>query len=193
MKRILNVGGGPSRELPATYVKYEQHLLDIDPNVRPDVCCDARMMTKKVRKGSYDAVYCSHTLEHFHRHEVKQVLDGFAYVLKDDGFADIMVPDLKAAFRLLANGKDIDDVWYVSPSGPITFREVLYGWEPPLRAGNPYYQHKTGFTMQSLSRVFGESGFTFAVLGEDASGNLRGVAFKHKPSKARLKGLGLCP
>ncbi len=112
MKKVLNVGGGPTRDLPIFYKGWTQVLLDIDPQVKPDVVCDAKQMGKLPR-GAYDAVYCSHNLEHFYRHEVPNVLAGFQHVLKADGFAHIMVPDMNAVFEALKD-RDINDTWYRS-------------------------------------------------------------------------------
>ena len=70
-KCVLNVGGGPSRNLPPYYDNWEQHLLDIDKNVNPDICCDARELQIQ---DVYDAVYTSHTLEHFYKHEIPLIL-----------------------------------------------------------------------------------------------------------------------
>src|SRR6266446_7887238 len=47
--------------------------------------------------SQFDAVYCSHNLEHYYRHDGATVLRGFLHVLKPDGFAEIKVPD--AALR----------------------------------------------------------------------------------------------
>ncbi len=49
--------------------------------------------------NEYDAVYCSHNLEHYYRHDVPGVLKGFHHVLKDYGFADISVPDIDALMK----------------------------------------------------------------------------------------------
>lgn len=91
MKRLLNVGGNNKDiPLPPSYADFEHHLLDVDASRRPDILCDARQL-KTLPAAQYDAVYCSHNLEHYYRHEVLPVLTGFLHVLKDDGFADIRV------------------------------------------------------------------------------------------------------
>ena len=76
-RRVLNVGGNSRAiRLPAHFDGWEQHLLDIDPKVRPDILCDAREMLT-LPGGNYDAIYCSHNLEHYFRHELPKVLAGF--------------------------------------------------------------------------------------------------------------------
>ncbi len=83
-KRVLNIGSGPSLAVldPVRYKDMRQQRLDIDPRVKPEICCDAREMTLHVAKNSYDAVFCSHNLEHYYHHDVSSVLSGMFYILK---------------------------------------------------------------------------------------------------------------
>lgn len=187
--RVLNVGGGAGRDLPPTFKTYKQDLLDIDPAVRPDIVCDAKKM-RTLPAARYDAVYCSHTLEHFYKHEVPQVLAGFLHVLKPSGFANIAVPDMRSLFKAVAN-RDIDETWYRTPGGPISFHDVIYGWGAQVRQGNVYYCHKTGFTEKSLAKALRASGFASVMTAVDEGANLHAFAFKAKPSREKLKGLGL--
>jgi hypothetical protein len=190
MMRVLNVGGGASREIPVTYRGWVQDLLDIDPNVKPDILCDAKLM-RKLPAARYDAVFCSHNLEHFYKHEVPVVLDGFGHVLKPNGFAQIAVPDMVALFEIIVSGqRDIEDSWYVSPGGPITFHDVLYGWGRQVEQGNLFYCHKTGFTRKSLTKVLRRAKFASVFVATDGF-SLHAYAFKVKPTKARLRSLGL--
>lgn len=93
MPKVLNVGGG-TRDipLPPQYQGWEHILLDIDPRGQPDIVADARELTR-LPPAQFDAVYCSHNLEHYYRHDGVKVLAGFRHVLKEDGLAHIMVPD----------------------------------------------------------------------------------------------------
>jgi hypothetical protein len=58
---------------------WTHHLLDIDERVRPDVLGDARELASLVPAGTYDAVYCSHNIEHYYPHDVPKVLRGFLH------------------------------------------------------------------------------------------------------------------
>jgi Methyltransferase domain len=169
MKRVLNVGGGGSRELPPVFDGYECHVLDIDPDVNPDVLCDALEM-HTLEAASYEGILCSHNLEHFYAHEVPRVLSGFLHVLKPGGLAQIVVPNLAGLFDAMRqNNLDIGDVWYRTGSGSaITFHDVLYGWGPIMKGGNLFYAHKCGFTAETLGRVLVDSGFTDIHLWADA-------------------------
>lgn len=162
MKKVLNVGGSNRAiALPPQYAQYEQLLLDIDPRGAPDILCDARDLTA-LEAGSIDAVYCSHNLEHYYRHDVPRVLAGFLHLLKDGGFAQIRVPDIEAVMRAtIDRGLDIDDVLYQSPAGPIMVLDVLYGYGVEIeRSGEDFYAHKTGFTQKSLLKALQQAGFT---------------------------------
>src|SRR5258708_2826107 len=161
MKRVLNVGGNSRNiALPPHFAGWEHVLRDIDPRGKPDVVGDARQL-EQLPAAEYDAVYCSHNLEHYHRHEVPKVLGGFLHVLKPEGFAHVRVPDLGELMRTVVEKKlDIDDVLYQSPAGPITVRDTVYGYSVEIeRSGNDFYAHKTGFTAKSLAAMLVRCGF----------------------------------
>ena len=183
MKRVLNVGGNKKEiPLPRYYAGWQHDLLDIDPAVRPDVLCDARELQRLPRE-QYDSVYCSHNLEHYYPHEVPRVLAGFRHVLKEGGFADIIVPNVGAVMQEAVERKlDIEDVLYVSPAGPITVRDVIYGYGVEIaRSGNDFYAHKTGFTEKSLIGVLQDSGFPIVYVAAGGR-EIRALAFAAAPS-----------
>jgi hypothetical protein len=193
IRKVLNVGG-QSKEIPIPehYRGWEHHLLDVDPRGNPDIVCDARELGSRPAK-TYDAIYCSHNLEHYYRHEVPRVLRGFHHVLKDEGFAEIRVPDLGELMRTVVEQQlDIDDFLYQSPAGPITVRDVIYGYGVEIEiGGRDVFAHKTGFTRKSLLRVLHDCGFAHVYSGAE---NLEiiAIAFKAPPSDhyRALFGLG---
>jgi hypothetical protein len=192
MQKVLNVGGNNRDiKLPAIYTGWSNVLLDIDPRGKPDVVCDARELTK-LPASEYDAVYCSHNLEHYYRHDAMKVLAGFLHVMKADAFAHIRVPDIGELIKVMhEKNLDIDDFLYSSPAGPITVRDVIYGYGVEIeRSGNDFYAHKTGFTKKSLLAVLKQAGFMRVYVG---SGNLEisAFAFRSKPTAAALKRLNL--
>jgi predicted O-linked N-acetylglucosamine transferase (SPINDLY family)/SAM-dependent methyltransferase len=181
--RVLNVGGNnKSIPIPAQYDGWEHVLLDIDPAGAPDIVCDARQL-EKLEAGAFDSVYCAHNLEHYHWHEVPKVLRGFLHVLRDDGYALICVPDMEALMRtVVARGLDIEDVLYESPAGPITVRDVIYGYGKEIaESGNDFYAHKTGFTAKSLAAALETAGFRQVSV---QSGNLELTALARKQAAA---------
>lgn len=187
-RKVLNVGGNSKAiALPPQYADFEHLLLDIDPKFGPDIVCDAREL-RTLEPSQFDAIYCSHNLEHYYRHDVPRVLAGFLHVLKDGGFAHIRVPDLNEVMRLKAErGLDLEDVLYQSPAGPITVLDVIYGHGIEIeRSGQDFYAHKTGFTQKPLLAVLQKAGFSRAFT---ALGNIEvmAIAFKSEPEDWALK------
>lgn len=187
MKRVLNVGGNSkSIPLPPQYDNFEKVLLDIDPRDSPDIVCDARELTT-LDAGQFDAVYCSHNLEHYYRHEVPKVLGGFLHILKENGFAQIRVPDIGAVMRTtIEQGLDIDDVLYQSSAGPIMVVDVLYGHGVEIeQSDQDFFAHKTGFTQKSLLKALNTAGFS-KVYCTLANLEINVVAFADTPDQAAL-------
>lgn len=184
MKKVLNVGGNNKDvQLPPQYAEFEHVLLDIDPKGSPDIVCDARELTT-LEGNQFDAIYCSHNLEHYYRHDVPKVLAGFMHVLKEDGFAQIIVPDIAELMRITVEEKlDIDDTLYQSPAGPIMVLDVLYGYGPEIEeSGQDFYAHKTGFTQKSLLAALHRSDFLNTYCAR-AGLEITALAFKSTPNK----------
>lgn len=160
-KSVLNVGGNSKAiALPAHFKNHEHILLDIDPTGNPDVVCDAREL-QRLSPGQYDAVYCSHNLEHYFSHDVKKVLSGFHHVLKSNGFVQIRVPDLVQVMRnCIENKLDLNDPLYQSGLGPISVLDVIYGYGEQIeRSGQDFFSHKTGFSENTLKSALENAGF----------------------------------
>ena len=192
MKRLLNVGGGSkSIPLPPEYLGFEHVLLDIDPQGAPDIVLDGRQLAE-LAPDQFDAIYCSHNLEHYFRHDVPKVLGGFFHVLKPGGFAQIRVPDLTELMRRVVQGKiDLEETLYVSPAGPIAPIDVIYGLGRQIEtSGVDFFAHKTGFSDQSLARAVERAGFApnFSRVA-DLEINL--IAFKGTPDPDNLRLFGI--
>ena len=192
--RMLNVGGGNKEiPIPPHYGNWRHDLLDIDPEGKPDVVCDAREL-HTLAANQYDAVYCSHNLEHYYKHDGPKVLKGFLHVLKPDGFAEIRVPDLDSVMkRVIETNIDIEDILYESPGGPISARDVFYGWAKQIESsGVDFYAHKTGFTVKSLRALLLQSGFPSVYMFViEGAFELRALAFKKEPTAAQRDLLGV--
>jgi SAM-dependent methyltransferase len=191
---VLNVGGSTKKiPIPPHYAGWGHLLLDIDPRRGADIVCDARNLSGLV-SGQFDAVYCSHNLEHYYQHELPKVLAGFLHVLRDTGFAEIRVPDLPGVFRkVLDDGMDLEDALYDAPPGPIRVIDVIYGWSPEIeRSGNDFFAHKTGFSQKSLCERLLAAGFAEVWNAPPfAPYELRALAFKgaSTPDQRRLLGI----
>ena len=192
-RKVLNVGGNNKAiPLPPYYRDFEHHLLDIDPTGQPDIVADARSLFYLPRV-SYDAIYCSHNLEHYPRHQASRVLTGFWHIIKPAGFVEIRVPDLLEVMeRVVKSTLDLDDALYHLVDGqPILVHDVLYGYGVKMEAtGEEFYAHRSGFSEPSLRRFMFAHGFPWLV-SKHGKLEVRMLAFKTKPSKALLAELGV--
>jgi SAM-dependent methyltransferase len=191
--RVLNVGGNHRNILlPAAFDGWDQLLLDVDPASEADVLCDARELINHVSAGSFDAVYCSHNLEHYYQHDLKKVLAGFQHALSEQGFCYIVVPDLDAVAReMVTRNFDIEDVLYQAPAGPITIADVIFGWRLQVeRSGVDFFAHKNGFTKKSLRAALGAANFQ-AVHISSGPYEIHALAFKLVVDEKILSAFGL--
>jgi SAM-dependent methyltransferase len=160
---MLNAGSGPG---PAQRIariireqRWEEVRLDIDPEVKPDVVGSITRLDLSFSPQSFDALWSSHVLEHLYAHEVYPALRQFFRVLKPNGFALIMSPDLEAvAHHIIKHG--IAAVAYESPAGPIRPLDMLYGHSRAIERGQYYMAHRTGFTAERLSNLLLSAGFS---------------------------------
>lgn len=192
MKRVLNVGGNNKGiALPAEFAGWDHVLLDIDPAVKPDVLCDARALDS-LAPAQFDAVYCSHNLEHYYRHDVRRVLAGFRHVLKPAGFALVRVPNIREVLQIaVERDLDLEDVLYNSTVGPITVHDVIYGFGAEIeRSGSDFFAHKTGFSSAALTRYLTAAGFANVYLGE-AGLDIVAYGFSREPDAATRQALKL--
>ena len=147
-RRVLHVGCGAAdpRKLPAEWFPadtWAEVRLDIDASVAPDIIASITDMTP-VPTGSMDAVWSSHNVEHLYPHEVPLALAEFRRVLAPGGFLLITLPDLQQVAELVAQDR-LTEAAYVSPAGPITPLDMLYGHRASLAQGNAFMGHRGGF------------------------------------------------
>lgn len=181
--RVLNVGGGSkSIALPDAFDGWEHVLLDIDERLRPDIVCDAREM-EFMGSDQFEAVYCSHNLEHYHPHEVPKVLAGFRHVLKNGGFVYLRVPDLwRTLQEAVRREGSLSDVVYQSAIGPITVADVIFGHAQMIKdSGCEFYSHRTGFSKDSLLDVLRDAGFWLPeVYADGPAHEIVAIGYKRK-------------
>lgn len=193
-RKVLNVGGN-SKDIPIPhyYQDFEHLLLDIDPKGKPDVLCDARELDQ--RPGDeFDAIYCSHNLEHYYWHDVARVLKGFLHSLKPGGMVDIRVPDLQAVMEAMQSKQiGLNDTLYNSKVGPISPLDVIYGWRKKIEtSGEEFFAHKTGFTQKTLREVVKKAGLGFVFdIKTTAMYEAHVLAFKGRPDPLFIERLKL--
>lgn len=141
---------------------WQEIRFDIDPRVKPDILGTLTDMSQ-VQSGSMQAVFSSHNIEHIYPHEVPSAMSEFVRVLSDDGFLVLTCPDLQSVCAAVADNRLLEPL-YLSPAGPISAIDILYGHRGFMQGGNLYMAHKGGFTYGSLQQSLFDAGFT-KVLG----------------------------
>jgi predicted SAM-dependent methyltransferase len=162
---------------------WRETRLDVDGGVQPDIVCSVHDMTLFVLSEAYDAVWSSHHIEHLHAHEVPLAFKEICRVLKADGFALFRCPDLESvAETLLRDGPD--HTAYLSPAGPISALDMLYGHGASIADGQMAMRHHTGFTADRLGRLLIDAGFGEVHTKRAADFDLWAVAFMEKATPA---------
>lgn len=192
MKTFLHVGCGPQRKETTTpgfnTPEWQEIRLDIDVSVAPDIVGTMTDLSG-VASASVDAVFSSHNIEHLYAHEVPVALAEFLRVLKSDGFAVITCPDLKSVCALVAQDR-LTDPAYVSPAGPISPIDILYGHRAAMQMGNLYMAHRCGFTEKVLGGTLGGAGFASVVtLARADHFDLWALASKSHRDEAQMREL----
>ena len=188
MKTLLHVGCGPedkSDNKGFDNDDWKEIRFDIDEDVNPDIVGTLTDMSL-VETASVDAVYSAYNIDHIYAHEVPIALGEFFRVLKDDGFVVIKCPDLQSVAAAIAQDKLLDTL-YISPIGPISAIDIMYGNRQEISDGNTYMEKKVGFTYSVLNGSFAEVGFKTRYGGRSQNAfELTLVAFKQKKSEEEI-------
>lgn len=192
-KVLLHVGCGHARRehIPVSAFsgpEWREVRLDIDASVKPDIVASMTDLSA-VPDETADAIFSSHNIEHLFPHEVPKALAEFHRVLKPDGLVVITCPDLRAACRWVAEGRE-EEVAYVSAAGPITPLDLIYSYRGFTATGSPFMAHRWGFTLRTLVEALRHAGFRSVIGIERASGfDLWVLAAKSGRSEAELREL----
>jgi predicted SAM-dependent methyltransferase len=151
---LVNVGCGPreASSLPAYFDSWRQIRVDVDASVQPDVIADLTDLSP-IPDGSADAVWAAHCVEHLYEHQVAPALREFHRLLRADGFACVIVPDLQTVAQYVAADR-LQEALYDSPAGPVTAHDILFGFGAAIAGGRTSMAHRCGFTPGMLQRYF---------------------------------------
>lgn len=137
-KVVLNLGSG-GKDAWDHFPEGKAVRVDIREEVNPDIRADVRCLP--FPENHADLVYSSHTLEHFGRNEVEQVVKEWCRVLKPSGEIRLVLPDLEwAAERILDPNTTMSDWGRVY--------DIVYG-------GQNYAEdfHRIGFTSKLIHEM----------------------------------------
>lgn len=149
----LGYGGRASRNPMFTGLR--AITCDLDRRCRPQVCCTIERLP--FADQSFDGITSSHVLEHLTPFGLVRCVHECFRVLRDDGIFTARVPDFEAACEWIASGRGRETV-YVSPSGPITAMDLVYGFER-ITDDNPMMRHATGITVRDAFKMLADAGF----------------------------------
>jgi SAM-dependent methyltransferase len=160
----LNAGSGKTGKLrlPPIFRSWRQIRVDIDPDAEPDLLASVTDLSA-IPDAVVDAVWCAHCVEHLFAHEVPLALAEFRRVLRDDGFACIIVPDLQEISSWIANDR-LHETIYESSAGPVTAHDMVWGYGPAIERGAARMAHRCGFTPTLFLQRLQQAGFAEIVL-----------------------------
>ena len=190
MQRFLHVGCGQAKKRDTTDAfnndNWTEVRFDIDPAVDPDIQGTMTDLSL-VESDSFDALFSSHNIEHLYAHEVDVALAEFLRVLLPGGYLVLTCPDLQSVCKLVAEDKLLDKA-YMSPAGPISPVDIIYGYRPSIASGNNFMAHKFGFTKRTLTDRLISAGFkaVACVKRDHPKFDLWAVAAKSKIDKKGL-------
>ena len=154
-KTLLHLGCGQSTIKDSSFAKefkkYKEYRFDIDKKYNPDICGDITDLSN-IPDDTFDALFTSHTVEHIDFYKVVPTIKQFIRILKKDGIAKIVVPNLQTLGEKLSEG-DVLSTLYESPAGPINSLDILYGHAASVLRNGDFMRHKTGFTKKSFTDI----------------------------------------
>lgn len=156
---LLNVGCGAlnASAVPPFFEGWQHIRVDVDPAAKPDIVADLTDLSP-IADRSTDAIWAAHCIEHLYEHQVGTALAEFRRVLRDDGFACVIVPDLQTIARYVAEDK-LHEPLYHSAAGSVTPHDIFFGFGPAIAAGRTSMAHRCGFTPGMLRRCFQQQPF----------------------------------
>ena len=185
---VLNAGCGTSgtSRLPRFFRTWRQLRVDVDASLKPDLVASIADLSA-VPDHSMDAIWCAHCMEHLFAYQVPLALAEFRRVLRADGFACIVVPDLQTISQWIVHDR-LHETIYESSAGPVTAHDMIWGFGPAIAAGKTAMAHSCGFAPTLFLTYLKEAGFGEIVLRRrESSLELAGLALQ-KPSKNAKKG-----
>lgn len=105
-------------------------------------------------------IYTRHMLEHLDPNEARLSLTHWHELLTDDGYANIIVPDIEFHAKQILGLAHSNMVKF--PDQEQHAFNSLWGWRDELRGGNREDAHKWGYTEKTLFAALSDAGFSKA-------------------------------
>jgi SAM-dependent methyltransferase len=138
--------------LPAYFDDWQMLRVDVDVAAQPDIIADLTDLSP-IPDGTAHAIWASHCIEHLYEYQVPTALAEFRRVLRPDGFACIIVPDLQTVASYVAADR-LHETLYESAAGPVTPHDIVFGFGAAIAGGRPSMAHRCGFTPTMLQLSF---------------------------------------
>lgn len=184
---FLNAGcGAPSNSrVPRFFRGWKQIRVDVDPAVKPDLVASIDDL-RAIPERTVDAIWCAHCVEHLFAHQVPLALAEFRRVLREDGFACIIVPDLQSISHWIAADR-LHETIYESNAGPVTAHDMIWGFGPAIAHGNIEMAHRCGFTPTLFLENLKQAGFSEIVLRRRSALELAGLALQKRSKNSEQR------
>ena len=118
----LNLGCGDRKIYGFTNV-------DAREEVNPDAIADVAKIHEKF--DEVDLIYACHVLEHFNKHQIKDVLDSWYKALKPGGILRLSVPDLSAVcirYLMTHNAQELQGFLVGGQKNPFDYHYQVFDY-----------------------------------------------------------------
>ena len=100
----------------------------------------------------------------------------------------MLCPDILSVAQAITQGL-LTETLYVSPAGPISALDILYGFQHDIQRGNFFMAHKTAFTADTLAKDLMAAGFSGVSVARDLNFGLHALATKNSWDEKSIKEL----
>jgi predicted SAM-dependent methyltransferase len=154
---LLNIGAGSEPLNIAALANHKELRYDNDETSNPDILGDIASMNM-IPAQSVDVLWASHIIEHVFWGEIPGVFGEIKRILKKDGCAILITPNLGSLGPYMEDR--IDETVYTTSAGPIAPLDMLYGYRGFTSRGMTGMMHKIGFNARLLHTALNTCGLT---------------------------------
>jgi hypothetical protein len=157
----LNIGSGNSKLDWPGINNYKEVRVDLSPECDPHVIDDIVGLSQ-IPDDTIDLIWACHVMEHIHWHQIPKTIEGFSRILKENGYAIIITPDLESIASMIPGG--LLDEAYPTSEGSISPIDMIYGFRPYIENQGDLQIHRTGYTADSMGRILKNLGQQYIIV-----------------------------